>query len=67
MSDGDGWLEHDENIAFTFAVSTLASVIVTPPVRNTLHSPLVLLNPKSNKDKSGPPVGALGGKRGLVL
>jgi hypothetical protein len=58
-------LEHDEKFAYAFAVSTLASR-ATPPVQNVLYSPLIELNPKSIKIKSGPPDGALSGKRGLV-
>lgn len=30
---------------------------VTPPMQNALHSPLVLLNPKSMRHECGPPIG----------
>ena len=44
----NGLLEHDEKLAFAFAVSTLApEKITTPPVQNALHSPLTLLEPKN--------------------
>jgi hypothetical protein len=43
----DGLPEHDEKLAFVFAVSTLAPEnLTTPPVQNALHSPLILPEPK---------------------
>ena len=50
-----GFCPCDEKLAFAFAVSTLASIMTTPPVQNALHSPLILLEPQE-QDKCGLPM-----------
>lgn len=59
----------DEKVyAFAFAVSTLASSERSDsPSAERSTFPLDLAEPKSVKNKCGPPFGALSGKRGQVL
>jgi len=49
---------HDEKLAFTFAVSTLACSQdgVAPPMQNAFRFPLDVAEPKKALDKSGPPM-----------